>query len=230
MPTHEELKERVDRIYTLLLQAYGPPYREGRVDPVGELIGVIISQHTSDVNTDRAYANLIGTFGSWEAVRDASPFAIAQAIKSAGLSNVKAPRIKAILQTITARYGRLDIGHLANLPLPEAKAELESLPGVGPKTAACTLLFALDQPAFPVDVHIHRVSQRLGLIGDKTTAEQAHAILEPLLPSVREVVFNFHVLTITHGRRICRAQRPLCPDCALLPECDYGRRALGLPL
>jgi len=227
LPVETELRAKVGRVYDLLLAEYGAPHREGRADPVGELVGTIISQHTSDVNTDRAYRNLVATFGSWEAVRDASVDDIAEAIRLAGLGNVKAPRIKAVLQTISARHGRLDLRHLAGLPLAEAKAELMSLPGVGPKTAACTLLFGLGLPALPVDTHVYRVSRRLGLIGDTVTAEQAHEVLEALLPP--ETVFNFHILMIKHGRLVCRAQRPRCPECVLLPECDYGRRALGWP-
>jgi endonuclease-3 len=213
-------------VYALLLAEYGEPRREGRADPIGELVGAIISQHTSDVNTDRAYDSLLATFGGWEAVRDASVDAIANAIRAAGLSNVKAPRIKAVLQTISARYGTLDLRHLADLPLPEAKAELRSLPGVGPKTAACTLLFGLGLPALPVDTHVHRVSRRLGLIGEDVGADAAHDLLEALLPP--NTVFAFHILMIRHGRLICRAQRPRCPECVLLPECNYGRRAMGM--
>ncbi|MCL4464457.1 MAG: endonuclease III [Chloroflexi bacterium] len=224
--TLERKRQYVLRIYELLLETYGPPSRRSQADPVGELVGVILSQHTSDVNTDRAFANLLATFGSMEAVRDASQEAIAAAIKSAGLSNVKAPRIKAVLQTIQARYGSLDLSRLASLPLEEAKSELRSLPGVGPKTAACALLFGLGMPAFPVDTHIHRVTLRLGLLPAGMSAEQAHDYLEPLVPPA--LVFNFHVLLIWHGRTICQAQRPKCPRCPLLLECVYGRRALGI--
>lgn len=220
-------RAEVVRVYELLAAAYGLPRREGRADPVGELVGTIISQHTSDVNTDRAYANLQATFGTWEAVRDAPVEAIALAIKSAGLSNVKAPRLKAVLQTVTARYGRLDLSQLAAIPLDEAKKELMSLPGIGPKTAACTLLFGFGLPAFPVDTHIFRVSRRLGLLPEGLSPDQAHEYLEPLVPP--ELVFPFHILLIRHGRRICQAQRPNCPECVLLYDCDYGRRALDVP-
>jgi endonuclease-3 len=223
----EQLRAKIVRIYDLLRSAYGEPQRTGRVDPIGELVGVIISQHTSDVNTDRAYENLVQTFGSWEAVRDAPVAAIANAIKTAGLSNVKAPRLKAVLQTISSRYGRLDISHLASLPLAQAKAELRSLPGVGPKTAACTLLFALDLPAFPVDTHIYRVARRIGLIDDRVGPDAAHDVLEPLIPP--DKVFGFHILMIRHGRVTCRARDPRCPECVVLHECAYGRRALGIP-
>jgi endonuclease-3 len=223
-----DLRSKAQRVHELLLAEYGEPRREGRTDPVGELVGTIISQHTSDVNTDRAYASLVAAFPTWEAVRDAPVAAIANAIKSAGLSNVKAPRIKAVLAEIGSRYGRITLDHLAELPLAEAKRELTSLPGVGPKTAACTLLFGLGMPALPVDTHVHRVSRRLGLIDEKTDANAAHDALEAIVPP--DKVFAFHLLLIKHGRAICRAQRPLCQECPLLAECDYGRRALGLDL
>lgn len=220
-------RELVVRLHELLAETYGLPQRDGRADPVGELVSTIISQHTSDVNRDRACANLRATFGSWEAVRDAPVEAITSAIKSAGLSNIKAPRLKAVLQTVTARNGRLDLSPLTSLSLAEAKKELMALPGVGPKTAACVLLFGFGLPAFPVDTHIYRVTRRLGLLPEALSPDQAHGYLEPLVPQER--VFAFHILLIRHGRIICQAQRPKCPDCVLLYDCEYGRRALGLP-
>jgi endonuclease III len=220
-------RAQVLRLIPLLVETYGLPRRDGRADPVGELVSTIISQHTSDVNRDRACDNLRATFGSWEAVRDAPVATIASAIKSAGLSNVKAPRLKAVLQTVTARQGRLDLSHLATVPLVEAKTELMSLPGVGPKTAACVLLFGFGLPAFPVDTHIFRVTRRLGLLPEALSPDQAHPYLEPLVP--QESMFAFHILLIHHGRAVCQAQRPKCSDCALLDECAYGRRALGWP-
>ncbi|MDA8216167.1 MAG: endonuclease III [Dehalococcoidales bacterium] len=224
--TDAETREKAARVYAQLRAQYGEPHWTGRANPVGELIGAILSQHTSDANTDRAYANLLATFGDWEGVRDAPIGAIARAIKTAGLSNVKAPRIKAVLQTIMARQGRLSLEHLKDVPLAEAKEELRSLPGVGPKTAACALLFGLGLPAMPVDTHVYRVSRRLGLYPENATVEAAHDLLEEMTPP--SDVFGFHVLTIKHGRLVCRAQRPRCPDCILLPHCDYGRRALAL--
>ena len=110
-----------------------------------------------------------------------------------------------------------DASNLATLPLTTAKAWLTSLPGVGPKTAACVLLFALKRPALPVDTHVHRVSQRLGLIDEKTSAEAAHALLESQLS--RGQVYPFHVALIRHGRLVCKAGRPLCQQCVLSDRC-----------
>jgi len=94
-----------------------------------------------------------------------------------------------------------------------------SIKGVGPKTAAIVLCFAFGKPAFPVDTHVHRVTRRLGLIGPKTTREQAHALLERLLPA--EIYYSFHISLIAHGRQVCKSQRPRCESCVLQEHCDY---------
>lgn len=221
----EELVAKAELVYRLLRAEYGEPHRPGKGDAVDELIAGMISQHTSDVNTDRAFRNLLATFGDWEAVRDAPVPAIEQTIRAAGLSRVKAPRIKAVLETIEERYGRIDLAHLATKPLGEAKAELTSLPGVGPKTAACALLFGLGLPAMPVDTHVYRVSRRIGLIAPDVSPELAHELLEAMVPPPD--VFGFHILMIKHGRVVCKAVRPRCPECVVLPECDYGRQVVG---
>jgi endonuclease-3 len=110
-----------------------------------------------------------------------------------------------------------DAGLLSTLPMPEAKSWLTSLPGIGPKTAACVMLFSLGRPALPVDTHVHRVSQRLGLVGPKVNAVAAHEALESLMPAA--LYYGYHVATIRHGRRICKAQRPRCDACVLADGC-----------
>ena len=94
---------------------------------------------------------------------------------------------------------------------------LISLPGVGPKTAACVLLFSLDRPYFPVDTHVHRVSIRLGLVGERATAVQAQAALQEAVPP--ELVYDLHMGLIRHGRAVCVARRPLCSECVLADLC-----------
>jgi endonuclease-3 len=148
-----------------------------------------------------------------------------ETIKSAGLGNIKAPRIQAVLAEVRARRGSWDLQFLRDLPLPEAKRWLRSLPGIGPKTAACVLCFACNLPVLPVDTHVHRVSQRLGLIGPKVSADAAHELLEVALPP--DSVYAFHVNMIVHGRQVCRALRPLCERCPLLDLCPYGMQLGG---
>lgn len=218
-------EEKALRLHRLLLAHYGAGLRRPQRDPLSELIETVLSQHTSDANSVRAFEQLRASFPCWELVRDAPVERVAEAIRSAGLANIKAPRLQEILRTLSQRYGRLDLDFLAHMPLPEAKAVLRSLPGVGPKTAACVLLFALGRPAFPVDTHVYRVSQRLGLIDHRTTAEQAHEILEQLVPA--EAVYTFHMNLIAHGRWVCRAQRPRCEACTLREECAFWREGKG---
>ena len=237
------LKAKVRAVYHLLIKAYGLPPRPvwagtvrpidqvqdqpmwEPIDPIDELINTILSQNTNDLNRDRAYRALRARFPTWPAVREASAQQVIAAIKPAGLANQKGPRIQKVLRRITQERGELNIDFLRDLPVPEAKAWLTSLEGVGPKTASIVLLFALGKPAFPVDTHIHRVTGRLGLIPPKTTAEKAHVILEELIPP--EWYYPFHLNIIEHGRQVCKAQRPLCPTCILQKHCTYFQSRRG---
>jgi endonuclease III len=213
------LPARIEEIGRLLEEEYGRPAPRKRLRPLDELVLTILSQHTSDANSGRAFESLRGRFNSWEEVRDADPEEIADAIRSGGLARTKAVRIKALLQRLSEERGKLDLDHLPGLGLAEARRFLTDLEGVGPKTAACVLLFACDLPAFPVDTHVHRVARRLGLIGPAVSAEEAHRVLEEAVPP--EEVYDFHVNLITHGRRVCKAQRPRCEICVLAPKCEF---------
>jgi endonuclease-3 len=216
------------RVYETLLNTYGEPKNEPDYDPLGGLIGTILSQHTSDINSERAYQQLIATFPTWEQVRDAPTEEVARAIRSGGLANVKAPRIQDVLLTLTeqqeAQGGKKTLGEylydeLAKRETEEAWRYLQKLPGVGPKTAACVMMFNLDRPSFPIDTHVHRTSQRLGLILPNVNADKAHTLFARVLPP--EWVYPLHVNLITHGRRVCHAQRPACAECTLYKECAY---------
>lgn len=204
-------------IDTLLEIQYGPMQWEPRYDPISELVFTILSQHTSDVNTSKAFSSLCDTFSTWREVAEADSKDIAQAIRIGGLSNSKAPRIKAVLQRIHQLRGKFNLEFLKDMPLNEAKNWLRQLPGVGPKTTAVVLCFALGMPAFPVDTHIYRVAKRLALIGPKISVDRAHDILEQAILPDR--VFPFHMSLITHGRRVCKAIRPRCEMCVLSFGC-----------
>lgn len=215
-------------VYDLLIATYGEPQNEPDYDPLGGLVGTILSQHTSDINSGRAYQQLITTFPTWEIVRDAPTDEVAKAIRSGGLANIKAPRIQDVLLTLTeqqqAQGGAKTLvdylyDELTKRTTEEAWHYLRSLPGVGPKTAACVLMFNMDLPAMPVDTHVHRTSQRLGLILPNVNADKAHVIFARVLPP--EWVYPLHVNLITHGRRVCHAQRPACAECTLYKECAY---------
>lgn len=213
-------------VYERLVEAYGKPPWEPDGDALGGLVATILSQHTSDVNSDRAYATLRATYGSWSAVRDAPPEDVAEAIRVGGLADLKAARIQAALRALSASEdAEPSLARLEGLTLDAARDALLAIPGVGPKTAACVLLFNLGRPAFPVDTHVHRVTGRLGLIDPKVTANAAHVALEMRIPP--EWRHTMHVDLITHGRRICHAQRPECERCSLASRCVYYQSRRG---
>lgn len=194
-------------------------------DPIDELVGTILSQHTSDTNTARAFQSLRTRFPTWDEVVTAETGDVAGAIRSGGLANIKAPRIQAVLREVKQRYGSFELSSLASKSVGEARRELVSLTGVGPKTASCVLLFSIGLPAMPVDTHVHRVARRIGLIADNVTAEAAHERLEHQLGDNRDEVYAFHLNLIAHGRRVCLARRPYCERCVLTDCCDYFTHA-----
>ena len=216
-----EPSEKVAHIYALLVATYGEPAWKPDGDALGGLIATVLSQHTSDVNSARAYARLEAAFPSWQVVRDAPVDAVADAIRVGGLAQVKAERIQRILRELSSRMdgAELTLASVQARSLHDAQTYLMTLPGVGPKTAACVLLFSLGRPAFPVDTHVWRVTGRLGLIGSRVSADAAHdALLQQIPPAWRHTM---HVDLITHGRRICHARNPICDRCPLRSECRY---------
>ena len=222
----KRLRRKVAVVQRRLVKAYGVSKRPARGDDaLSTLINCILSQHTSDLNRDRAYEVLRARFPAWEQVRDAPVRQVREAIRPAGLANQKAPRIQGVLREITNQRGQLNINFLRRLPVAGAKQWLQALNGVGPKTAAITLLFGLGCPAFPVDTHVHRVSGRLGLIPRAMNADKAHAALETLVPE--QDYYAFHINLIRHGRAVCKAGRPLCEQCVLTDLCGYYQAAGG---
>jgi endonuclease-3 len=206
-------------VLSLLVEEYGHQEWRPHRDAASELVRTILSQNTSDVNSNRAFARLQERFPTWEELLRGDVEEIVEAIEPGGLGRIKAPRIQKALRAILEERGEVDLDFLKDMDLEEAKSWLISLEGVGPKTAACVLLFSLGRPALPVDTHVLRVSQRLGLLPPRASAEKAHQILEGTLPD--DAIYDFHVNMVTHGRQVCHAQRPQCDACSLVPLCDY---------
>jgi endonuclease-3 len=208
-----------------LAKDQGPFRPKPRLPVLDELVLTVLSQHTSDANSGRAFASLKARFASWEEVVHAPAIVVADAIRAGGIANIKAQRIQAILAEIEEREGGFETKRIERLSDAAADAYFRSLPGVGPKTAACVLAFSMRRPAFPVDTHVHRVSVRLGLIGRRATAEQAQEALASRIPA--ELRYEFHVQLVRHGRTVCKPRRPRCTDCALIDLCDAGPRLLA---
>ena len=216
------LQSRVERDLDRLERAFGRPRPGRRLEPLDELILTILSQHTNDLNRDRAYASLRRRFPRWEQVLRARPADVEDAIRVGGLARTKSRVIRDVLRTVRHDRGRLDLSNLRHLPIEDAKGYLLGLKGVGEKTACCVLLFACGRPAFPVDTHVHRVTRRLGWVPARSTSAKTHAILADVVPQKR--YFTAHVNLITLGRRVCRARAPACPRCPVRSDCFYARR------
>ncbi len=190
-------------------------------DPMSMLVDIILSHRTRDEQTAAAYDSLLQRFGSWEAVRDAPTQEVQDAIANVNWPEVKAPRLQALMRRITEERGQLNLDFLRDLTVEEGAAWLNRLEGVGPKTTACVLLFSARKAILPVDVHVHRVSIRLGLIGKKVTADNAHKLLQALLSNDSQTIYNFHKALLRHGQRVCIYERPRCDRCVLTDLCDY---------
>ncbi|WP_281746287.1 endonuclease III domain-containing protein [Thermanaerovibrio acidaminovorans] len=216
----QELSDLARRIFDLLESAYGNEARlslEASGEPLDGLILTILSQNTNDVNRDRAYGNLRSLFPSWESVMEAPVEDLEGAIRVAGLGASKARRIKEVLYKVKETLGTLSLGAMRSWRRDEVEAFLSTLPGVGPKTVACVLVFDLGIPAFPVDTHVARLSVRMGLAPGGMKPWEIQLRLESLIDPERYL--GAHVNLIFHGRRICKAQRPRCGDCPLLGTC-----------
>jgi endonuclease-3 len=209
-----------DEIVARLRPLYGEPEWRPHGDATAELVLTLLSQNTSDVNSGRAFSRLLQRFPDWQSVLDAPLIAVEDAIRPGGLAPTKAPRLHAMLAEIKSRTGGFDLSFLREMPDDEARDWLRSLPAVGPKTAACVLLFGLGKPGLPVDTHVFRVAGRLGLVPEKLNPEKAQVLLEGLVPPAQH--FGFHILLIRHGRHTCTARAPACGRCPLLPNCPAG--------
>jgi endonuclease-3 len=217
--------ESIREIHRRLARRFGPLDPGRRLDPLEELVLTILSQNTSDVNSGRAFHALRERFPTWQGLAGANPDDLAHTIRMGGLANIKAPRILAILDEIRSRQGDLDLSWMRAARSARVREFLLSLPGVGPKTAACVLAFSLGRPALPVDTHVHRVAGRLGLLDPRTGAAAAHEVLEALVPPRLRV--SLHVGLIRLGREVCRAGRPSCEVCPLQDLCPTAPTVLG---
>jgi endonuclease III len=210
---------RVRAVRDRLRLVYGRPSAKPHGHPIAELILTVLSQSTNDRNRDVAYLALRERFDEWSDVRDAPVDEIEEAIRPGGISRIKSARIKSILRAITDTSPERDLSldWLASLSVGEAQEYLCSLPGVGRKTAACVLLFALGMRDVPVDTHVSRVGTRLGLFREGASFDEMHDTMLAITPPGEEL--ELHLNLLRHGRRTCHARRPECRACALRRMC-----------
>lgn len=212
-------RERVLQIARRLERHYGRLEWASHGDPLDVLILTILSQNTNDQNRDRAYESLKKNFPSYESLVRAPTEKVAEAIKVGGLHQQKAQRIQEILKQIKRERGAYDLSYLKDLSTDEAVRELMRFDGVGKKTAGVVLTFSLHKPYFPVDTHISRITQRLGLV---KKSEDPHDVMNALVPD--RLKYQLHLHLIWHGRQTCKARKPQCEQCVIAELCPYPKK------
>jgi endonuclease-3 len=230
-PAPLTVQEKALLVHERLCAVYGCPIPFfHNFDPLSELVSSLLSHRTRNADSGRAFKTLRARFPTWAEVRDAPTAEVEAAIAACTWPEQKAPRVQTILRLISERQGELSLDFLADLPVAEARAWLETLPGVGPKTSAAVLLFSkLRKPALPVDSHHHRVAQRLGLIPLTVDVGPAHALLAAQLPPEWDAqqVYDNHEALMLHGQRCCYFRNPACERCAVLELCPFGQARLA---
>ena len=178
-------------------------------DPYRVLVRTILSQRTRDENTDQATNNLFSKYKDIYEVVEASTDDVQELIKPAGFYRVKAGRIQEVSQILIDEYGG---------EVPDTLEELVKLPGVGRKTANCVLVFAFELPAIPVDTHVHRISNRMGLVNTKTP-DETEIELSKIAP--KDLWIKLNDLMVQFGQNICKPTSPQCEMCPVNYLCDY---------
>jgi endonuclease III len=217
----EVLRSKALIVYERLTELYGERPLIPRREPMHELISTILSQRTNHRNESAAYRQMWERFSSWEAIRDAPVEELTEAIAPSNYAETKAPNIQKTLAHIINERGEVSIEFLRDLPPDAGLSWLMSLPSVGIKTASLVLLFCFSKPVMPVDTHVHRVSQRVGLIGPKVTPPAAHEILLEILPAEPYFLYNFHIALLRHGQQTCVWSNPRCEQCPLTDICEW---------
>ncbi|GAB3013791.1 endonuclease III domain-containing protein [Spirosoma pulveris] len=230
MQSSSDLAHKTLDAHQQLNELYGIQPVQGYSDPMHELIGTILSHRTTHANEVTAYRTMRERFPDWQQVRDAPLPDLIDAIRSANYPEIKAPYIQNLLTHLFQETGQANIDFLDKLSTEEAMAWLTKLPGIGMKTATLLLLFKFQKPVLPVDTHVHRVTQRLGLIGPKVSAEKAHTLLLSYLPPDALVLFNFHKHFYWHGQRICTWYFPKCRECVLQTMCNFYQSGSAMVL
>lgn len=226
-----DVRDKALEIHRRLCRTYHCPIAYFHtLDPVSELVSSLLSHRTRNADSGAAFKALRARFSDWNDVIAASTANVEATISRVTWPEQKAPRIQAVLRAIQEERGALDLNFLGELTVDEARAWLERLPGIGPKTSAAVLSFSsLRRPALPVDSHHHRVAARTGLIPASLAVGPAHRVLAAQLPPDWDAqqIYDNHEVLMLHGQRCCFYQRPSCARCPLLDLCPTGQDLRG---
>ncbi len=209
------------KVNKILINTFGKPSRNLNSSPVDVLIATILSQNTNDINSHKAFLRLKRKFPKYEDILNADLRTIENTIKIAGLAKQKSQTIKNTLREIYNKMGSLSFDFLNSLDIDDALNYLSSFKGVGLKTAACVLLFGLHKNICPVDTHIHRILNRVGIVNTKDRNKTFKLINESLHDGIAH---EFHTNLIKLGRTICLSQNPVCYECPLKNICKFEKK------
>jgi len=200
------------------LTVYGSERHGNRVNPLEELVFIILSAQTESYLYTKTFKNLRRRFPTWKLLLAGKETEIEAAIREGGLAKKKAGQLKNALRKITADTGRPSLGFLSNLSNAEARQYLMTLPGVGLKSASCILLYSFGRSVFPVDTHVWRICRRLGLAPPVAKpSDRMQMELEALIPETLR--YSLHVNLVSHGRQTCMTYWPKCEQCVLAKVC-----------
>ncbi|MGE5430167.1 MAG: endonuclease III domain-containing protein [Syntrophomonadaceae bacterium] len=217
--------EKLSKINKILIKEYGVPRQENpNPDPVDILIATILSQNTNDRNSYKSFLGLKKKYPDWKSAARADIGSLEEPIKSAGFSHPKARAIKDVLNYLLETYGKVSLDYLKDMDNNEAVESLTSHRGIGIKTAQCVLMFAFHRNICPVDRHIFRVLNRIGVI-KALTPEKTSIELNKILP--QGSAHSLHANLIRFGREICRQSLPNCSVCPLFEICEYDNKNMN---
>jgi endonuclease-3 len=217
--TRTELTRKIKKVNTLLIETFGIPEKNKKPpDPVDLLIATILSQNTNDRNSYRAFKNLKDNFTDWNELEKLPPSKIEKYIKVAGLGKQKSNAIKGFLKQLKKERGKISLDYLNKKNDSEIIEDLTGYHGIGVKTASCVLLFSMERNICPVDTHVHRTTNRIGLVSAKAP-DKTFLILNEVLPE--GIAHQFHTNLIRLGREICKPAKPFCSVCPLIKVCEY---------
>lgn len=208
-----------DEAVLTVVKLYRGSWRPSESDPFRALVRTVLSQNTTFRNEMTAFRRLERCLAiTPESIAEASEGRIARCIRPAGMHRVRAGKLKALARAVLERYGG-DLSKVLEKPLEEAREELMSLPGVGPKTADVVLMFNAHKPVLAVDRHIMRVSKRIGIVDEEAGYEDVRRRLEEIMPP--ELYPEAHLALIRFGREVCKARRPRCWECPVRDGCRH---------
>lgn len=220
--------KRLKRIAAILSREYKDPFLNNYLDPIDEIVFILLSEKTDEAKYIAAFNNLKARFPSWRDVLQAPTEEIESAINIAGMGKRRAALLQRMFHAIVERFGALDLSPLASMTPDEAESELLQLPGIGRKTARCVLLYCFNFPVLPVDIHTYRLAIRLGILSRRISYEESHTVLPRIIPPALR--HDFHVNAVAHGRARCFAQKPKCGECPLRRFCSYPKAVRPLPI